>query len=284
MPTRDSLPYLVRGIADQPAIVLREDDWDRDVSTLVEALIHVGSRPRRVPHRNHTAQVVESPEARVDPDQPRSSEEPAAHTLLFVGHTIDRTNRISPRFPARFENVARSAIRQALELEARMNGELHGIASASDGGGGDILFHEVCLELGIATTIHLPMPPAQFAAAVAGAGPEWVGRFNRLIEVRPWVINRAQAGVGGVQAREESAAYLPQRSVVRERAGDVRDRDETRTRPHVGDRAVERRVGRAGGPSDVVERSTERGIRVVVLDTRQLFGLEGTPPPSDSPS
>jgi hypothetical protein len=42
--------------------------------------------------------------------------------------------------------------------------------------------------------------------------------------------------------------------------------------------------GGPGGPSDVVERSTERGIRVVVLDTRQLFGLEGTPPPSDSPS
>ena len=72
---------------------------------------------------------------------------------------------------------------EAIQLAMLAAPNLIGIAGAS--AGSDILFHEVCLELGVRTMICLPYPPEDYvASSVQFAGSEWVGRFFRLIKSR----------------------------------------------------------------------------------------------------
>lgn len=107
-----------------------------------------------------------------------------AHALVFTGHMIDRAGRAEPRFPEWAEERARAAIREAiLGLRWERLGETLGIAGAASGG--DLLFHEVCGELGIATRVLLGLPVEEFVeASVAPAGAGWVERFRRLLERR----------------------------------------------------------------------------------------------------
>ena len=120
-------------------------------------------------------------------------ETPAKHStvVLFTGHRVDEPGRNTPRFPNTdaAEAEARRLIREAVEKEkSEAAGGIIGIAGG--GSGADILFHEVCEELGIATRLYLALPPDQFSAAsVAPAGPKWVARYNRLTQrLKPTVL------------------------------------------------------------------------------------------------
>jgi hypothetical protein len=110
----------------------------------------------------------------------KKTDEAPDHVLLFTGHRIDAPGREKPRFPADKEAVARQAIEQAVRREtAGKPGPFLGLAGGANGG--DILFHEVCAELGIPTLLYLAMPREGFVReSVADAGPEWVARFDRL--------------------------------------------------------------------------------------------------------
>lgn len=107
--------------------------------------------------------------------------------LLFTGHMIDKMDRKEPRFPASCEATARRWIKEkVLEEQGKLaeNETLEGIAGGACGG--DILFHEVCMELGIPTTVYLALPPAQFKVeSVAFAGNGWIDRFDNLLKKRP---------------------------------------------------------------------------------------------------
>jgi len=105
-----------------------------------------------------------------------------AHALLFTGHMIDQPNRKKERFPAWAESRARRAIHTAIAgLQWRRPGTTVGLAGGASGG--DLLFHECCRELGIATRVLLALPPDEFeSVSVAPAGPEWVNRFHTLLE------------------------------------------------------------------------------------------------------
>ncbi len=100
--------------------------------------------------------------------------------LLFTGHMIDSPDREKPRFPADKENVARQEIKKIIKKELKEDGGIkYGIAGGASGG--DILFHEVCEELGIKTKLYLAIPRNEFITeSVAPAGPEWIKRFNKL--------------------------------------------------------------------------------------------------------
>jgi hypothetical protein len=104
-----------------------------------------------------------------------------AQSVLFTGHMIDAATRAEPRFPARAEGPARVAIREAV-LRLRGGGEpTVGIAGGASGG--DLLFHEVCAELGVPTRLRLALPADQFVQqSVAPAGKDWVLRFEKLLE------------------------------------------------------------------------------------------------------
>lgn len=107
------------------------------------------------------------------------------HYLLFTGHMIDKPDRKEPRFPAKLEQAARQKIKESVLKEtADTSKQYRGISGGACGG--DILFHEVCQELGIKTELYLALPREEFIkSSVEFAGPEWVDRFNKLFAKLP---------------------------------------------------------------------------------------------------
>lgn len=107
-----------------------------------------------------------------------------SRVILFTGHSIDRHDRPVPRFPRSpaAEAEARRLIREAIQAEiAKDAGPVIGICSGRCGG--DILFHEVCAELGVDTRLFLPLPVQAFSArSVQHGGANWVDRFEGLID------------------------------------------------------------------------------------------------------
>jgi hypothetical protein len=105
-----------------------------------------------------------------------------AQAVLFSGHMIDAESRMAPRFPARAEAAARAAIRAAV-LRLRDEGGDPAVGIAGGASGGDLLFHEVCAEIGVTTRLRLALPADQFLQqSVAPAGRDWVPRFESLVE------------------------------------------------------------------------------------------------------
>ncbi len=107
------------------------------------------------------------------------------HYLLFTGHMIDAAERTTPRFPAGKEIAIKTKIKEAIQQEIITAGSpVTGIAGGACGG--DILFHEVCAELGIPSKLFLAIPREQFIKnSVAFAGPGWVSRLDSLIRKLP---------------------------------------------------------------------------------------------------
>lgn len=118
---------------------------------------------------------------------------PPERVLLFTGHRLDAPGRSEPRFPPAAEAKARSMIRKAVEAElADARGRVGEAAAAPVTGiaggasGGDVLFHEVCQELGIPSELYLALPRDRYVeASVADAGPEWIRRFDQLLDRLP---------------------------------------------------------------------------------------------------
>lgn len=101
--------------------------------------------------------------------------------ILFTGHMIDAPDREVPRFPPLAEAAARAAIRASVAaLLAHAPQATVGVAGGACGG--DILFHEVCGELGIPNRMLLALPPEQFIqTSVVQGGAAWVDRFHALL-------------------------------------------------------------------------------------------------------
>lgn len=116
-----------------------------------------------------------------------SGKPPEKHrkVLLFTGHMVDHAGKQNPqpRFPNTPEAItrARALIREAVQTEmAGRTDDVLGIAGGACGG--DILFHEVCAELGVPTRLYLALPPDQFeVSSVQHGGPGWVDRYRDLI-------------------------------------------------------------------------------------------------------
>lgn len=126
------------------------------------------------------AALAEFDAAGVGPAAAPVSAGPCGRVLVFTGHMVDKPDRIPPRFPAAAEPSAHSMIRECVERYAR---HPDGVAVGLAGGacGGDILFHEICAELGIPTRLYLALPKDQFvAASVGGRAGGWERRFWEL--------------------------------------------------------------------------------------------------------
>jgi tetratricopeptide (TPR) repeat protein len=134
---------------------------------------------------------------------------PAARkcVLVFAGHMIDAPDRKTPRFPADKEAVAREEIKQRIMKEMNTG---PGVKAAYAGGasGGDILFQEVCSELGIETRLYLAVQPQIYVnTSVNKAGSNWVQRF--------WQLHAAHAARNQVRILSDAtdvaddSEYLP---------------------------------------------------------------------------
>jgi hypothetical protein len=108
---------------------------------------------------------------------------PPTRVALFTGHMVDAANKPKARFPRTMqaEAKARAMIRQAVERELNGHeGTFLGIAGAACGS--DILFHEVCAELGAKTDVYLLLPQEKFeVTSVQQGGPDWVDRYRSLL-------------------------------------------------------------------------------------------------------
>jgi hypothetical protein len=115
--------------------------------------------------------------------------ERAARVILFTGHMVDKpdTSRDNQRFPrtVEAERRARQMIEDAVSAEVKRPG---GVSLGIAGGacGADILFHEICADLGIATRLYLALPQDGFqVSSVQRGGPQWVERYRQLCDRVP---------------------------------------------------------------------------------------------------
>jgi hypothetical protein len=116
---------------------------------------------------------------------------PRDRVVVATGHRADAPSRPPPgRFPNTTACIdkAKGWLREALRAEkAQTAGTLYGIAGAASGV--DLLFHEVCKELGVPTKVCLPIPiEAYRRESVADGGPDSVEKFNQLIAENPPII------------------------------------------------------------------------------------------------
>jgi tetratricopeptide (TPR) repeat protein len=187
--------------------------------------------------------------------------------LLFTGHRIDDPGRHKPRFPADKEDVARNAIRDAV-LRERQAGETVALGIAGGASGGDILFHEVCAELGIRTDLYLALPPDEFvAASVRSAGPQWIERFRqvRAHAAEERILSNTDKLPAWLEDKRDYSIW--QRNNLWELYNALAASD------HVTVIALwngERGDG-PGGTADLVEKAAARGAKSVILDTKKLF-------------
>jgi hypothetical protein len=208
------------------------------------------------------------------PPQPGAPQQPR-RVLLFTGHRIDEPGRKAPRFPnsERAQAQARLLIRKAIENEAGAGGARVGIAGGACGG--DILFHEICAEMGIRTELYLALPDKDFCVeSVGDGGPGWIERYRRLVD-RP-----APASAPRVLAQQEALPHwlrnkkdygLWQRNnlwmLFNAVAGSA-DGSLTLIALWNGQEG-----DGPGGTRDLIEQTRNRGQKTVVLDASPLKDL-----------
>ena len=191
--------------------------------------------------------------------------------LLFTGHMIDAPERPSPRFPPDREDLARHAIRRAIEIELqRPSGVAGGIAGGASGG--DILFHELCAELSIPTQLFLALPKSQFIAeSVAPAGGKWRERFDRLFDRLPSrVLAESRDLPGWLAEKADYSIWQRSNLWMLHSALALGGEDVTLIALWNGEKGHG-----PGGTDDLVERAKERHAATVILNTRVLFGTPG---------
>lgn len=195
-----------------------------------------------------------------------------ARVVLFTGHMLDTPDR--PKDKARFprtpaaEATARTMIEGAVRAELKKEG---GVSFGLAGGacGSDILFHEVCRDLGVPTRLFLALPQEKFQVeSVNRGGPGWIERYRRLCEaVPPRVLSDSKD--------------LP-RWLVDKKPYDIWQRnnlwmmfnalaEDARDLTLIALYNRERDPDGPGGTAHLVEVSSSWGFKTVELDARELL-------------
>lgn len=130
------------------------------------------------------AELANAVMAAMDGQKPaeQPAEEKPLNFVVFTGHRVDEPGRAPPRFPQEHAPRAAELLRARLE---RLAERFRVVGLASGAPGGDILFHEVCDELGIPCTLCLPMPADEYSRQAFGAMDGWRTRFLDLRRRRP---------------------------------------------------------------------------------------------------
>jgi hypothetical protein len=215
--------------------------------------------------------VADDLDRALPPDQ--AAQAGPARILVFTGHRIDVAGRKEPRFPptAAAEAAARQMIAQAIDQErSDAQGELVGIAGGASGG--DILFHELCRERGIKTTMFIISGRDPYVVeSVGDAGPSWIGRFDKLYgqlpsrvlgdSDEPMRLPRWSRSVSSYSVWERNNRWVLHNALVYGAA--------KTTLIALWDRKT---GDGPGGTEDMVRTASDRGARVVVLDAKKLVG------------
>jgi hypothetical protein len=203
-----------------------------------------------------------SPEPAAAPAAPRT------RTIVFSGHRIDEPGRGQPRFPASAEARATAMIRAALEEEKRRAGTSPIIGIAGGASGGDIIFHEQCADLGIATQLLLALPRDPFgAASVADAGPAWMDRYRALVgRLDVKILSQSEELPDWLAVRDDYSIWQRNNRWILHSATSRKDSDVSLIVLWDG-----KGGDGPGGTQDMVRLGQARGVRFVRLDATKLL-------------
>ena len=190
--------------------------------------------------------------------------------IVGTGHRADAPGRKSPRFPNTGDAIAKakSWLRQQLETEkAQTTGTVSAIGGAASGT--DLLFHEACDELGIPTTVVLAIPRDDYCQqSVMDGGPDWVEKYNRLLNTRP-VFTLSDSAEPRIWAN-----LIPNYGVFQR--GNIWMMKNALLRPNADVTLVALWNGQVGegpgGTADMVKLAQSHGAKVCVKNTSELFG------------
>ncbi len=194
--------------------------------------------------------------------------------IVATGHRADAPDRPPPgRFPNTPDCIAKAKawLRQAIEKEkSETAGSVWGIGGGASGA--DLLFHEVCAELGIPTTVVLPIPERDYRREfVADGGPDWVEKFIKLVATNPPIV---LSDNDDLPAWGESISGY---SVFQR--GNIWVMEDALLRPNADVTLLalwNRKTGDGpGGTADMVKLAEAHGAKVCVMNTDELFGLCG---------
>lgn len=187
--------------------------------------------------------------------------------LIFTGHRIDAPGREIPRFPQNKADLARQWIHDAVAAEKGAAGDAPLLGISGGACGGDILFHEVCAELGVDTQMYLAIPAEDYiAASVAEGGAAWVHRFNDLqATTDPQVLAASRDLPKWLRTKKNYGVWQRSNLWLLHTAFALGGRVSLIAlwNHQSGDGA--------GGTEDLVGRMNERGARVIVLQASKLL-------------
>jgi hypothetical protein len=99
--------------------------------------------------------------------------------VIVSGHRVDEPGRNEIRFPETAVDAVRDRLREKLARLNQYAGGIRVLASAAPGT--DIICHELCRELGIKSTICLPMPVESYSKNIFKDLDGWRSRFLALV-------------------------------------------------------------------------------------------------------
>jgi hypothetical protein len=132
--------------------------------------------------------------------------------------------------------------------------------------GGDILFHEICNEIGIPTKLYLALPREQFLVkSVSFAGPEWIDRFDNLYKKLPHFTLADSTEIASWQRKKDYSIWERNNLWMLYNAlinGGMNMTIIALWDGKGGDKA--------GGTEDMVKIAKEKGAKVIVIDINDV--------------
>jgi hypothetical protein len=290
-------PWLLISLADARFLLIDEQERVAGGYQQAAAALEVSQLPAVTAQlklfadlgvRTELAEAALTAVARPEPD---STARAGVEALVFIGHMIDRGDE--RRFPPEREDQVTEAIEArvlaARDSTARAGRELIGLAAASDGG--DIIFHEVCARIGVATCVYLPVPDELFRST-SQFPPGWLGRYLDLVARRPVrTMNASPLVPSWLDLRPETSSWPRFNRWILHHAKVATDRVTVLAlwdgRPSRG----------LGGVANMVDIAPRRGVAVDAihigdagppappdLSSAPVSGPESQPPPTPSAS
>lgn len=175
--------------------------------------------------------------------------------IAFSGHRVDNAGRIQPRFPPSAEASVAANLGEVLDdLSSSIIRGFGALAS-----GGDILFHEACLQRKIPTTILLPLPLEQFLAqSVTPSGEGWTGRAFHLLDV---ISHRL---IDGAEVTQGTSPFERGNHWILQQA--IRFAETVDASPVVLVVWDGKDSGEPGGTGHMVQLANSRDVPVIVVD------------------
>jgi hypothetical protein len=194
--------------------------------------------------------------------------------ILFTGHMVDAPGRAKEnmRFPptVQAEAKARAMILDAVQKELPGHeGSTLGIAGGACGG--DILFHEVCQELGVETELCLALPEDKFqVTSVQRAGAGWVERYQALTSRRiASVLQQTEAlprwltDKPGYDLWQRNNLWMMFNALAKD----------ARHLTLIALYNREREPDGPGGTQHLLQEASEWGFKTIELDARELLAV-----------